>query len=66
MNNRRWKTYLILTSGDIADSLDSAGRLSVYQFSLPKADSDSMSSSDSLVQSKSKGLQDKYFCSVRI
>ena len=54
MNNRRWKTYLILTSGDIADSLDSPGRLSVYQFSLPKADSDSMSSSDSLVQSKSK------------
>ena len=56
MNNWRGKTYLILTSGDIADSLDSPGRLSVYQFSLPKADSDSMSNSDSLVQSKSKRI----------
>ena len=53
MNNWRGKTYLILTSGDIADSLD-RGRLGVYQFSLPKAAS--MSSSDSLLQSKSTAV----------
>ena len=53
MNNWRWKTYSILTSGDIADSLDS-GRLSVYQFSLAKAAS--MSSSDLLLQSKSAAV----------
>ena len=53
MNNWRWKTYLILTSGDIADSLDS-GRLGVYQFSLAKAAS--MSSSDLLLQSKSAAV----------
>ena len=53
MNNWRWKTYLILTSGDIADSLDS-GCLGVYQFSLAKAAS--MSSSDLLLQSKSAAV----------
>ena len=44
---------MILTSGDIADSLDRS-RLGVYQFSLPKAAS--MSSLDSLLQSKSTAV----------